>query len=549
MLRRLLSLVACLSLTLSMQAQVITDHQSLLPDDMDIDGDSVVSVAMTSSDQATTVASPDSISSISALVDVGLETIPSLPSSDSSFVLTSPENVAVSGREPMDSISAAMLEYIQGKVFRSWRRSHPLDRLSAQVDHNSHLAQHEVDSLRAVVDALPKELDSDDMLYLYDMRLPIINTGDVPVDSIVHYYEQTQAMEQRADSELWNIGHYDEQYQRQRLNEEQRHLVRFRYASADPRRFRYARRHFDVPTGDSQTLDTKSTVQQTRIGDNLDIDFGKADLESFGQYFELKADKWHWKGDHTLTMQQTAQSVNWYKGGDNNMSISGSQKITVSRYDEDAKTTFEGVLDLKLSGYYTKADTIHSMKVSDNELSLTLKYGYKAWKKWYYSAQLYAKTPVFDYYKPNSKVCKSTFLSPLELNLSFGVDYQYTSPNKRFTYSLLLAPLSYDLKAVRDDRVAVTDYGIPEGDATMHKIGSSITTKFEWKMSENASWSSRLYYFTPYTSIQVEFENTFNFKISRFFTARIYAYPRFDDSRDTETEFKEMLTVGFSYQW
>lgn len=543
MLRRLLCLLVGLVGCLSLQAQVDIDHLSLLPDDLDIDRDSVVLVV----EQVAAILVPDSTTE---KTNGAVEQINSnLVAADSTIVQTEAEPAVEEQNDSLIQASSAMLDYVSRKVYRSWRHLHPVKRLSGRIPTYSGFARQKVDSLHSVVDALPFNTSSEDMLYLYDMRLPIINSGLVPADSLSHYYEQTQELEQRDDTEQWHIGYYDQQYRRQRFNEEQRHLVRFRYASSDPRRFRYARRHFDVPTGDGQTLDTKTTVQQTRIGDDLDIDFGKADLESFGQYFELKADKWHWKGDHTLTLQQTALSSNWYKDGDNNMSISGNQKFTVTRYDEEAKTTFEGVLDLKLSGYYTKADTIHNMKVSDNELSLTLKYGYKAWKKWYYSGQIYAKTPVFDYYKPNSSVCKSTFLSPLELNVSLGVDYQYTSPNKRFTYSLLLAPVSYDLKAVRDDRIKVTDYGIPEGDVTMHKIGSSITTKFEWKMSDNASWSSRLYYFTPYTSLQVEFENTFNFKISRFFTARIYAYPRFDDSRDTETEFKEMLTVGFSYQW
>lgn len=552
MFTRLLCLFVSLIGFVALQAQIITDHQSLLPDDMDIDGDSVVQVPVQTVVVPATDSLPvitDSVPSVPNIVNVDEGAQQILDNTDSATELNPVVEEVEEQNDSVREASAAMLSFVGRKVYRSWRRNHPIGCLSGRIATDSQYVRTTIDSLHAEVDALPHYWGENDMLYLYDMRLPIINSGKVPADSLAHFYEQTQELEQLDETESWHIGHYDQTYRRQRLNEEQRHLVRFRYASSDPRRFRYARRRFDVPTGDSQTLDTKTTMQQTRIGDDLDIDFGKADLESFGQYFELKADKWHWKGDHTLTLQQTALSPNWYKDGDNNMSISGTQKITVKRYDEEAKTTFEGVFDLKLSGYYTKADTIHQMKVSDNELSMTLKYGYKAWKKWYYSGQIYAKTPVFDYYKPNSTTCKSTFLSPLELNVSLGVDYQYTSPNKRFTYSLLLAPLSYDLKYVRDGRVNEADYGISDGDASMHKIGSSITTKFEWKMSENASWSSRLYYFTPYSSLQVEFENTFNFRISRFFTARIYAYPRFDDSRDTKAEFKEMLTVGFSYQW
>lgn len=440
--------------------------------------------------------------------------------------------------------------YMRRSVMRSWRRVHPSTRLQGHPHQRRFMPSVSslLDSLRLAVSLRDPQLAAE-MRYLYDMRLPVISSGSIPSDSITTLAQLVDIDEQQAASAQLPIAHPDELYDRQLMNEEQRHRVRFNYASTDPRRFRYARRQFDVPTSDSRTIDTRSTVQGLRLVDDIDVNFGNAALEDFDRTFQLKADRWHWKGDHTLTMQQTALTSNWYNGGDNNMSVSGEQKLTVNRYDEDSKVTFEGVLDLKLSGYYTKADTIHRMRVSDNEFTLNLKYGYKAWKKWYYSAQLYAKTPVFDFYNANSKICKSTFLSPLEMNLAFGVDYKYTSPNKKFTYSLLLAPLSYDMKYVHDPRVSVTSYKIKEGETSLHNFGSTVTTKFDWKMGQNATWSSRLYYFTTYHAMKVEFENTFNFKISRFFTTRIYLYPRFDDTSDVKAEVKEMLTVGFSYAW
>ena len=441
---------------------------------------------------------------------------------------------------------APLPDYALRAVNRSWRRAHPVSRIERRGFASDVAARNMVDSLLSCVRA--DTALSHDMQYLYDMRLPLISAGSVPVDSLQPLHALVMSDEAMADTVDLPVPHFDGLYERQLLNESQRHFARFNYASVDPRRFRYARRKFEVPAPVS-TLDTRSTVHDTRIADEIDVNFHDTDLEPFMQFFEFRADRWHWKGDHTFTLQQTALSNNWYNGGDNNMSVSGEQKLTATRFDPDSKITFEAVLDLKLSGYYTKADTIHRMRVSDNEFTLNMKYGYRAWKKWYYSAQLYAKTPIFDFYNPNSNVCKSTFLSPLEMNLAFGVDYQYTSPDKRFVYSLLLAPLSYDLKYVSDRRVNVTNYKIADGDHSLHNFGSTITTKFDWKMGPNATWSSRLYYFTTYHAMKVEFENTFNFQISRFFTARVYLYPRFDDTSDTKAEIKEMLTIGFSYRW
>ncbi len=444
-------------------------------------------------------------------------------------------------------MTAGQMQQLRKSVSRSWWRSISTSGKKSIRRGNVSKAKQSADSLRREVMNAP--LPDVTEAYLYDMRLPLVSSGIVADTTTLHldaYMATMDSLSAKADHILRGFEHHYDDLQ---LMEKERHVSRFAYASADPRRFDYARRKFDVPTQESQIIDTKNNVLTTRLVDEAELDLGDATLEGFGQSMILKADKWHWKGDHTLQMQQTALSDNWYKGGENNMSVSSEQKIVINRYDENAKTTFDMTVDLKLSGYYTTADTIHAMKVSDNVFSLDMKYGYKAWKKWYYSSQIYAKTPVFDQYQSNSKVTKATFLSPLEVNLSVGMDYKYTSPSKKFVYSLMLAPLSYNLKYVRDDRVNPVSYGIAEGDFTKHEFGSTMTSKLDWKMGQNVSWSSRLYCFTSYSSVLVEFENTFNFNISRFFSARIYAYPRFDDSSDNRIQIKEMLTFGFSYQW
>lgn len=543
--QKVVILLILVILASGLRAQVF-DHSSLLPDDS-IVGDTVATEEPPVQRSNYVELPKAQLDSITAVMD-------SIAIADS--IAAALDSIAV--KDSLDRIKEIIAarkllkpvpEYMRQSVFRSWRHSNPL-RAQPQMERvRSRSARIMADTLLRAVYALPLDTSNEDMLYLYDMRLPLINSGYVPADSTQSFYQQVQEAEDRYYDDIIPITHLEDQYRRQQRNEQQRHLVRYNYAKTDPRRFRYVRREFDVPTAVSHMIDSRTTVHETRIADDLDVDFSQANLENFEQNIVIKADKWHWKGDHTLTMQQIALSDNWYKSGDNNMSLSGEQKLTVTRYDEEGITNFETILDLKLSGYYTKADTIHPMRVNDNEFTLTLKYGYKAWKKWYYTAQLYGKTPIFDYYANNSTVCKSTFLSPLEMNLSLGVDYKYTSPNKRFVYSLLLAPLSYDMKYINDDRVNVTSYGLDEGDSFMNTFGSSLTTKFDWNISDDVTWSSRLYYFTSYSMLKFEFENTIRFKISRFFSGTFYLYPRFDDSRDRKREIKEMMTIGFSYQW
>jgi hypothetical protein len=181
---------------------------------------------------------------------------------------------ALAAKKPMKPVP----DYMRQAVYHSWRRSHPLQP-SNPVARLRRSIRLMADTLRRTVDALPADTANEDMLYLYDMRLPIINSGYVPSDSTLRFYQQVQEEE---DAHFYGgvpIPHFEQQYTRQQRNEEYRHLVRYRYASQDPRRFRYVRRKFTVPTAVSHTLDSRSTVTDTRIAEDLDIDLSQANRD------------------------------------------------------------------------------------------------------------------------------------------------------------------------------------------------------------------------------------------------------------------------------
>ena len=320
----------------------------------------------------------------------------------------------------------------------------------------------------------------------------------------------------------------------------------FRYTSRNMRKVK----HFRSEHPDFDTERKRIERHELSGDEHVETDMGLK-LESAELMLEqvtFHADKWHRRGTTDLQISQTALTDNWYKGGDNNMTIYNYDKLVFSRYDESKITALDIALELRLSGYYTKADTIHPMRVNDNQFRVDVTYGYKAWKNWYYSSSLTLKTPIFEYFNANSSKVKNNFFSPLEMNVSVGVDLKL-SKDKLYTYSLMLAPLSYNLKCVSDDRVQVTSFGIEAGKRSLHQIGSSITSKFEWKISDELKWTSRVYFFTSYHNTQFEFENTFETVLSRYSTAKVYLYPRFDDGVDQKLQMKEMLTFGLAFAW
>ena len=299
------------------------------------------------------------------------------------------------------------------------------------------------------------------------------------------------------------------------------------------------------PTLDREMVSTEKSLE----GKSLAVTEGAKSLGQIeGIQSNIKTDVWHKRGSSNIQMSQTALTDNWYRGGDNNMTVATVQKLELTTYDENKKTSFDILLELRLSALYTKTDTVNALRVNDNIFSVNVKYGYQAWKRWYYSTSLYAKTPVFDFHNANSNVTKSTFLAPLEANVSVGLEYKYNKDGK-VKYSLLLAPVAYNLKYVASDRVDPTSFGIDEGKKSLHQFGSTVTSALTWSISKDVAWTSRLYYFTSYKNIQAEFENTFSFAVSRRFTCTLYLYPRFDDSLDDKIQMKEMLAFGFNYVW
>ena len=87
-----------------------------------------------------------------------------------------------------------------------------------------------------------------------------------------------------------------------------------------------------------------------------------------------------------------------------------------------------------------------------------------------------------------------------------------------------------------------TRFGIDEGKHALNQVGSSITNAFEWKITRNISWNSRLFLFSNYHKSQGDFENVFNFSINRFFSTRISLHLRYDD--DTKEEQGNPLMLG-----
>lgn len=266
----------------------------------------------------------------------------------------------------------------------------------------------------------------------------------------------------------------------------------------------------------------------------------------------LKPNFWTFGGDYYLQLLQNYLTDNWYQGGESNYSLMGQVKL-VANYNNKQKVRWDNTLEMKYGLQTTRSDTVHKTRPTEDLIRYTGKLGLQATRQWYYTFQLIAQTQWARHYSTNSSRVQSDFFSPFNLNLSVGMDYNVRWLKNRLTGSVHLAPLAYNFKYC--GRLALSARnGIDAGKHSLNDFGSQTTVSLNWKFSDNASWSTRLYWYTTYKRTEAEWENTFSFQFNRYLATKVFLYPRFDDGvrRDADLGywmFKEFVSVGFSYSF
>ena len=259
---------------------------------------------------------------------------------------------------------------------------------------------------------------------------------------------------------------------------------------------------------------------------------------------------WTKKGDGYLQFMQNFVSDNWYKGGESNYSMVGALTLEAN-YDNRNKWKWDNKLEMKLGFMHTRTDSVHKFKSNEDLIRFTSKVGLEAAKNWYYTLQLLAYTQFTRGLKANDLNTYSDFMSPFNLNLGLGMDYKVASKNKRLTGTVNLSPLAVNYRYV--DRLDLsTSYGLDEGKHSLVDFGSQVTADVTWKINDVVSWKSRLYAFTSYKRAEIEWENTFTLRVSKYISANLFLFPRFDDSGKKDDDlgylqFKEYCSIGFSY--
>ena len=267
-----------------------------------------------------------------------------------------------------------------------------------------------------------------------------------------------------------------------------------------------------------------------------------------------KPNFWKYKGDGYLQFMQNYVSGNWYKGGESNQAAVGSLTLEAN-YDNKSKWKWDNKLEMKLGFQTSPSDTLHKFKTNEDLIRYTGKIGLQAANRWYYTLQMLAYTQFYHGVKSNNEKIFSDFMSPFNLSVGLGMDYKVEAFNKKLTGTINMSPLAVNYRYV-DRTDLAQSFGV-KTDRHTHSLtdfGSQLTASLTWQLNDVVVWKTRLYGFSSYHRSELEWENTFTLKVSKYISANLFLFPRFDDANNRDEDlgywqFKEYSSLGFSYNF
>jgi hypothetical protein len=296
------------------------------------------------------------------------------------------------------------------------------------------------------------------------------------------------------------------------------------------------------------------------------FDFGS--LKTTSRKFNGVSDRyevetpWTFGGDGSLGFTQT-NLENWQSGGESSLASLLVLKGTANYTRKDGNLKWENTLEIQNGWIKTgKADSL--LQKNNDKFELTSRLGLSAFKKWYYSAELNFSTQLFngyDYPKSDGDAPISAFMAPAKTYLKFGLDYK---PNTNF--SLLLSPLTIKNTFVGDTaKVDQTTYGVDEDRKSYWEPGLNVDLTYKRNIIPDLSYTTKYSMFVnykfPFSSFDVDWENTFKYQANNHIAIQLILHFVYDDNvlfsvydddgeeigEEKRLQIKEYFSIGFTY--
>ena len=286
---------------------------------------------------------------------------------------------------------------------------------------------------------------------------------------------------------------------------------------------------------------------------------------------------WHRNGLTSVSFNQISLS-NWAEGGEGALSL-----LSILNYDAKLRRELSQWDNTVNLGYGLVKTGDNNSQKSEDLIDLTSKYGYKAFKSWFYTGRFNFKTqfaPGYNY--PNDSVIVSEFFSPAVITLAAGLDYK---PAEMFSF--MFSPATGKITIVNNQRLAnagafgvepavINDFGeiIEPAEKIRTEFGASVATQFQIAFLENIMFKTTLDLFNNYTdkneenrdNIDVDWQSLLSFKVNKYFSTTFATQLVYDDDTPVpifedvngekiqvgvgpRTQFKQLFGATFSLQF
>ena len=266
----------------------------------------------------------------------------------------------------------------------------------------------------------------------------------------------------------------------------------------------------------------------------------------------VKPNYWKFSGHTSLTFTQSFLSDNWYQGGDKNYySMLATVDLDLN-YDDQDRISWTNHFDFDLGFATYESESKLGLKTNTDKIRLESTFGYKLVKSLDVAAKFKAESQSLPNYQVDTKTLISACLSPLDANISIGLNYKPNLGN--FKMEIYLAPFSgYNLRYVYHDELTEA-YGLGTKHVKQDYGTQLVVTIPTYKLTSFLDVYSRLEYYTNYHRVFFQWETKFNVALSKYFTASLMLNTRYDDSVVRHENWKfwqlqELFTLGVAYKW
>ncbi len=265
---------------------------------------------------------------------------------------------------------------------------------------------------------------------------------------------------------------------------------------------------------------------------------------------------WKSGGKFGFTFSQSS-FTNWIGGGENAISGIGDLNLFLKKIGNHS--AWENTLQVRYGMQQLKKE---GLKKTDDYLTFTSKYGYKASKNWYYSVLATFTTQMTrGYSSDDANLMISNLMAPGYLFLSLGFDYK---PNDNL--SVFMAPLTSKSTFVLDKALSDSGaFGVTPGQSVRSEFGAYVKFFYKHEVIKNVTFQTRLNLFSNYLdkpqNVDVFWEVLFDMKINKFLSANLLTNLYYDDnihipydsngdgimdSKGPRIQFKEIFGLGIN---